>query len=121
MIGRTIFQVQPVSLMVTWTDLMPFFGRTISDLSTSMRVQVKTTSRARGKSSSYSIDSFLSRPGGPRTSSRLIALDRKTKKSVPMVSRDLSRTLPLTVPARGSALRVSVLLLVKMTGAHLTP
>ena len=29
--GRTNFKVQPVSLMTTWTDLMPFHGRTISD------------------------------------------------------------------------------------------
>ena len=45
----------------------------------------------------------------------------QAKKRVPMVSRDLSRTLPLTVPARGSALHVSVLSLIKMTGAHLMP
>ena len=42
-------------------------------------VRVKTTSRARGKSSSYSIASFLLRHGNPRTSSRLIALDRNGK------------------------------------------
>ena len=42
-------------------------------------VRVKTTSRARGKSSSYSIASFLLRHGDPRTSSRLIALDRNGK------------------------------------------
>ena len=45
----------------------------------------------------------------------------QAKKSVPMFSGDLSRTLPLTVPARGSALRVSILSLVKMTVAYLMP